>query len=291
MNRLDTKDRAHILHLLKSGESIRSTARIVGTSKNTISKLLIDAGRACAKFHAENVRNVSAIRILCNEIWSFADAKQKSIVPVNVAPEIARDTWTWIALDADSKLIVSYLVGARDSEYAMAFMNDIASRLTNRVQMMTDFHKVYLEAVEGTLGCDVDYAQLVKIYGNPPDTMKGRYLPAGCVEIEDEPEFKDDENRFLEGKNLTMRMHMRRFTRPTNAFSKKVENYVNAVALHSMYYNFMKIHSSPRMTPAMAAGVSDRLWEIDDIVALITADEAKQPPMRGSYKKRVQISA
>ena len=291
MNKLDAKIRGQILHMLCEGQSIRSISRIMGMSKNTISKLLADAGKVCATYHDENVRNVKAERIQCDEIWSFTYAKQKNVKTAKSAPEGAGDTWTWTAIDADSKLIVSYLVGGRDDRYANAFMDDVASRLATRVQMTTDGHRAYLEVVEGAFGCDVDYAQLVKMYGKSPESAKGRYSPAECVgikknKIEGEPDEEHINTSFVERQNLTM--HMRRFTRLTNGFSKKVENHVYAVALHFMYYNFVKIHSSLKVTPAMAAGVTDRLWEISDIVKLLEEKEtAEFPKSRGPYNKDI----
>lgn len=291
MNKLDVKDRARILHLLCEGQSIRAISRFMDVSKNTVSKLLVDAGKVCVEYHDEHVRNVKAARIQCDEIWSFTYAKQKNVKTAKAAPEHAGDAWTWTAIDADSKLIVSYLVGGRDGEYAMAFMDDVAKRLANRVQMTTDGHKAYLEAVEGAFGCDVDYVQLVKIYDEAPEGAKGRYSPAECTgtkknKIEGDPDYKHVSTSYVERQNLTMRMHMRRFTRLTNAFSKKVENHTYTVALHFMYYNFVRMHKSLRMSPAMAAGIADRLWEIGDIVALIEAKEAEKPTKRGPYKKR-----
>jgi IS1 family transposase len=288
MNRLSTEDRARILHLLCEGMSIRAITRLTGASKNTVTKLLIDAGKACAAYHDANVRAVPAKRVQLDEIWSFTYAKQKNVPTAKAAPEAAGDTWTWTAIDADSKLIVSYLVGGRDAEYAMWFMDDLASRLANRVQLTSDGHKAYLEAVEGAFGCDVDYAQLVKMYG-PTITAPGRYSPAECtgakkVRVTGSPDPQEVSTSYVERQNLTMRMHMRRFTRLTNAFSKKVENHAYAVALHMMYYNFVRIHKTLRVTPAMAAGVSDRLWEIGDIAALVDAADAK-PAKRGPYKK------
>jgi IS1 family transposase len=288
MNRLSTEDRARILHLLCEGMSIRAITRLTGASKNTVTKLLIDAGKACAAYHDANVRAVPAKRVQVDEIWSFTYAKQKNVPTAKAAPEDAGDTWTWTAIDADSKLIVSYLVGGRDAEYAMWFMDDLASRLANRVQLTSDGHKAYLQAVEGAFGCDVDYAQLVKLYG-PTLAAPGRYSPAECtgakkIAVMGSPDYSDVSTSYVERQNLTMRMHMRRFTRLTNAFSKKVENHAHAVALHMMYYNFVRIHKTLRVTPAMAAGVSDRLWEIGDIAALVDAAEAK-PTKRGPYKK------
>ena len=288
MNKLTLAERAKILHLLCEGMSIRAITRLTGASKNTVAKLLIDAGKACADYHDANVQNVKAARIQVDEIWSFTYAKQKNVATAKAAPEAAGDTWTWTAIDADSKLIVSYLVGGRDSEYAMEFMDDLASRLANRVQLTSDGHRAYLEAVEGAFGCDVDYAQLVKMYG-PTITAPGRYSPAECtgakkVRVAGSPDPADVSTSYVERQNLTMRMHMRRFTRLTNAFSKKVENHAHAVALHMMYYNFVRMHKTLRMTPAMAAGVTDRLWEIEDIAMLVEAAGAK-PAKRGPYKK------
>ena len=288
MNRLTNEERARILHLLCEGMSIRAITRLTGASKNTVAKLLVDAGKACAAYHDANVRDVKASRIQVDEIWSFTYAKQKNVAMAKDAPEGAGDTWTWTALDADSKLIVSYLVGGRDAEYAMWFMDDLAARLANRVQLTSDGHKAYLEAVEGAFGCDVDYAQLVKLYG-PTTTAPGRYSPAECTgakkfRVEGNPDIDHVSTSYVERQNLTMRMHMRRFTRLTNAFSKKVENHAYAVALHMMYYNFVRIHKTLRVTPAMAAGVTDRLWEIADIAKLVENAEAK-PAKRGPYRK------
>lgn len=291
MNKLDPADRARILHLLCEGQSIRAITRLTGASKNTVIKLLIDAGKACMAYHDAKVRDVKAKRVQVDEIWSFTYAKQKNVAGAKAAPEGAGDTWTWTAIDADSKMILSYFVGGRDGECAMAFMDDLASRLANRVQLTSDGHKAYLEAVEGAFGCDVDYAILNKIYGTVLEAAKGRYSPAVCLgakkeRIEGKPDPAHVSTSYVERSNLTMRMHMRRFTRLTNAFSKKVENHAYAVALHMMYYNFVRIHSKLRITPAMAAGVSDRLWEVADIVALVEAAEtASAPKVRGSYKK------
>lgn len=289
MNKLSIQERAHILHLLCEGMSIRAITRLTGVSKNTVAKLLIDAGKACAAYHEANVREVKAARVQVDEIWSFTYAKQKNVAAAKAAPDHAGDTWTWTAIDADSKMIVSYLVGGRDAEYAMWFMDDLASRLGNRVQLTSDGHRAYLEAVEGAFGCDVDYAQLVKMYGATA-TAPGRYSPAECTGIkkirrEGNPDIDHVSTSYVERQNLTMRMHMRRFTRLTNAFSKKVENHAHAVALHMMYYNFVRIHKTLRVTPAMASGVSDRLWEIADIAMLVEAAEAK-PAKRGPYRKR-----
>jgi IS1 family transposase len=295
MNKLTTQDRARILHLLCEGQSIRAITRLTGASKNTIAKLLCDAGRTCLTYHDATVRDVKAKRIQVDEIWSFTYAKQKNVAAAKAAPMHAGDTWTWTAIEADTKLIVSYFVGGRDGECAMWFMDDLRSRLANRVQLTSDGHKAYLEAVEGAFGADIDYAMINKIYGTAPEAAKGRYSPAECIgvkkeRIEGNPDPAHVSTSYAERQNLTMRMHMRRFTRLTNAFSKKVEHHAYAVALHMMYYNFVRLHSKLRVTPAMAAGVSDRLWEVSDIVALIEAAEAK-PVKRGPYKKsQPQIS-
>jgi IS1 family transposase len=291
MNKLSTEDRARILHLLCEGQSIRAVTRLTGASKNTVTKLLIDAGKACWAYHDANVRNVRAKRVQVDEIWSFTYAKQKNVATAKAAPADAGDTWTWTAIEADTKMIVSYFVGGRDGECAMWFIDDLRARLANRVQLTSDGHKAYLEAVEAAFGCDVDYAQLVKIYGAAPESAKGRYSPAECTgakkeKIEGNPDPAHVSTSYVERNNLTMRMHMRRFTRLTNAFSKKVENHSYAVALHMMYYNFVRVHSKLRMSPAMAAGVAERLWEVADIVALVEAEEAKSvPAKRGPYKR------
>ncbi|WP_192177393.1 helix-turn-helix domain-containing protein [Mesorhizobium amorphae] len=291
MNKLDTKTRSQILHMLCEGQSIRAITRVMGMSKNTVAKLLSDAGAVCAEYQDQALRNLTSKHIQVDEIWSFTYVKQKNVATAKAAPEGAGDTWTWTAIDADTKLVMSWLVGGRDSEYAMAFMDDLSRRLANRVQLTSDGHRAYLEAVEGAFGGDIDYAMLIKLYGASPDSAKDRYSPAECTgarkeRIEGNPDIKHVSTSFAERQNLTMRMHMRRFTRLTNGFSKKVEALANAVALHFMYYNFVRIHATLRMTPAMAAGVTGKLWEIADIVSLIEAKESEKPVVRGSYKKR-----
>ncbi len=292
MNRLSHEDRVRIISQLCEGMSIRAITRTTGASKNTIAKLLGDAGRACMAYHDEHVRNVTAARVQVDEIWSFTYAKAKNVPTAKAAPEGAGDTWTWTALDADSKMIISYLVGGRDAEYAVEFIQDLSDRLANRVQLTSDGLNAYIGAVEDAFGDDIDFAQLVKVYGNVPGGA-GRYSPPECIgaakrRIRGRPDIDHVSTSYVERQNLTMRMHMRRFTRLTNAFSKKVENHAYAVALHFMYYNFVRIHGKLRMSPAMAAGVTDRLWEVSDIVALVeAADPAPKP--RGPYKTK-QIS-
>ena len=291
MNKLSSADRAKILHLLCEGSSIRSVTRLLNVGKNTVIRLMIDAGKACAAYHDEQAQNLTCKRIQVDEIWSFTYAKQKNVAKAKAAPDGAGDTWTWTAIDADSKFIASWFVGGRDGECAMWFMDDLRSRLANRVQLTSDGHRAYLEAVEGAFGADIDYAQLVKMYGASPESAKGRYSPAECTgikktPIEGKPDPKHISTSYVERSNLTMRMHMRRFTRLTNAFSKKVENHAHSMALFTTYYNFVKIHKTLRMSPAMAAGVSARLWEMSDIVALVEANEAAATfrNVRGPYK-------
>lgn len=294
MNKLSSQERARILHLLCEGNSIRSVTRLMNVGKNTVSRLMIDAGKVCAAYHDEHVRNLKAKRIQVDEVWSFVYAKQKNVKDAKAAPDGAGDAWTWTALDADSKLIAAYFVGDRDGECAMWFIDGLRQRLANRVQLTSDGHKAYLEAVEAAFGADVDYAMLVKMYGNAPESSKGRYSPADCTgikktTIEGKPDPAHVSTSYVERSNLTFRMQNRRFTRLTNGFSKKLENHAYSVALFVMFYNFCRIHKTLRVSPAMAAGVSDRLWEVADIVALIEAEEAKVvPAKRGPYKKSAE---
>ena len=274
MNKLDQKARAQILHLLCEGSSIRAVTRLTGASKNTVAKLMVEAGKACAEYHDKTVRNVKARRIQCDEIWSFTYAKAKNVKTAKAAPDGAGDTWTWTAIDADSKLMVTWWVGDRSSSTGLLFLRDLKSRLANRVQLTTDGHGAYLEAVDHTFGEDVDYAMLIKLYGPAPDSAKGRYSPAECIgarkkDISGSPDPDHISTSFAERQNLNMRMHIRRFTRLTNAFSKKFENHAHNVALFTTYYNFVRIHKTLRVTPAMAAGVTDKLWEIGDIVNVL----------------------
>ena len=279
MNKLPTAKRAQILEMLVEGMSMRAVSRITGASINTVTKLLVEAGEACAAYHDETVRDVTASRVQCDEIWAFCYAKEKNVKTAKAAPEGAGDVWTWTGLDADSKMILSYEVGDRSGETAIEFMDDLRARLANRVQLTTDGHKAYLEAVEGAFGDDVDFAQLVKLYGDTPEGQR-RYSPATCVgtrkrRVTGKPVRADVSTSYVERQNLTMRMGMRRFTRLTNAFSKKIENHLHMLSLYFVHYNCVRIHKSLRVTPAMAASVSDTLHDMEWIVGLIDARAPK----------------
>lgn len=273
MNKLSNSRRAQILRALVEGNSIRATCRMTGAAKGTVLKLLVDAGRACAAYQHAHLRDLPCARIQCDEIWSFVGAKQDNLTDEQRGQFGRGDVWTWTALDADTKLVPCWLVSTRDGGAASEFITDLRSRLSRRVQLTTDGHKAYLSAVEDAFGADVDYAMLVKIYGSDPQGEK-RYSPAECIgcqqqAIQGKPDSKHISTSFVERQNLTMRMRMRRFTRLTNAFSKKVEKHAAAVALHFMNYNFCRIHQSLRVTPAMAAGVTAKLWDVEDIVGLL----------------------
>jgi IS1 family transposase len=272
MNRLSIAGRAAILGMLVEGNSLRSCSRLADVSINTVTKLLVDLGAACEQFHDERVRNVRVHRLQADEIWCFIGAKAKNVTPEKKA-EGWGDVWTWTGLDADTKLCVSYLVGGRDGGWAKEFTQDCARRIKGRVQITTDGHKAYLEAVEDAFGADIDYAQLQKIYGAPSDAEMRRYSPAKCIGadqkvVSGDPDPKHVSTSYVERHNLTMRMGMRRFTRLTNGFSKKIENHIAIIAIHAVYYNFARIHKTLRITPAMVAGLSDHVWSLEEIVLL-----------------------
>lgn len=294
MNKLSSEERAKILHLLCEGMSIRAVTRLTGKSKNTVTKLLNDAGAALGAYQDRVLRNLACESVQVDEIWSFCYAKERNVPTAKAAPEGAGDVWTWTAIDADTKLVFSVMVGGRDEEIAEDFLRDIHDRLAGeRVQITSDGYSVYRRAVKRTFGECVDYGQVVKIYGGGASgsgSGGGRYSPAGLTRVEYKPVIGNPDptrmnTSYVERQNLTMRMHMRRFTRLTNAFSKKIENHVNAISLHFAYYNFVRIHKTLKMSPAMAAGVETRLWEMADLVSVVEAAE-KAPAARGPYKKK-----
>lgn len=297
MRRLDKKTRVLITKLLVEGNSVRSTARIADVSKNTVLKLLVMLGEVCLEYQDKALRDLPCNRLELDEIWSFCYSKQKNVPEEMKGHFGVGDVWTWTAIDAETKLVPSWLVSSRDGDAAALFVQDLADRLSQRVQLTSDGHAVYLQAVEDAFGSDVDYAMLIKKYGGEgsnknPET---RYSPAECNGTEREVITGDPNpdlicTSYVERQNLTMRMSMRRFTRLTNAFSKKVENHAHAIALHFMYYNFCRIHRTLRVTPAMAAGVTDRLWEVADIVQMVIdredAEEKAKGPRRTRGKKK-----
>lgn len=273
MNTLTTEQRVKVISALVEGNSIRATVRMTGVAKNTIVKLLAQIGKACAEYQDDKLRGLGCRRIQCDEIWSFCYAKQKN-VPLDKQGKFGYgDIWTWVALCPDTKLVVSWHVGTRFAESARTFMQDLASRLSRRVQLTTDGHRVYVEAVESAFGADIDYSMLVKLYGSEaePDS---RYSPPECISckivpIIGNPDPKHISTSHIERQNLTVRMQARRFTRLTNAFSKKIENHWYAIALHFMHYNFCRVHQTLRVTPAMEAGVSDHVWTIEELVSML----------------------
>jgi IS1 family transposase len=281
MNQLTTAKRAQVVAALVEGNSVRATVRMTGVCKDTVLKLLCDLGKVCAAYHDKAVRNVPSQHVQCDEIWSFCYAKAKN-VPEQKKIEGAGDVWTWAAIDADSKLVISHLCGKRDAQWAYSFMEDLASRVASRIQITTDGHRAYAEAVEGAFGMDVDYAMLIKLYGAPSDNPETRYSPAMCIgtrtaTLSGRPDPQHISTSFVERQNLTMRMHMRRFTRLTNAFSKKFENLEAAVGLHYMHYNFCRVHQTLRVTPAMESGLASHVWSLEELVGLLS----QQPKVSG----------
>ncbi|NOT97034.1 MAG: IS1 family transposase [Nitrospira sp.] len=274
MNKLTQAKRVQIISALVEGNSIRATCRMTGAAKGTVLKLLVDLGKACAAYQDRTLRNLPCKQIQCDEIWSFCYAKEKNVSEEMKGTLGFGDVWTWTAIDAGSKLIVSFLVGGRTADYAKKFIDDLASRLAHRVQLTTDGHKAYLTAVERAFGSEVDYAMLEKIYNAPPTQGTTRYSPAECcgtkkIKVKGNPDMALASTSFVERQNLTMRMSMRRMTRLTNAFSKKIENQAHAVALHFMHYNFARVHQTLRVTPAMEAGVTDHIWSLEELAGLV----------------------
>jgi IS1 family transposase len=281
MNRLSSEDRAHALQLLCEGMSIRAVTPVTRFSKTTVSKLVVDAGKAAAWYQDRVFQSLTCKRLQVDEIWGFVAAKQKNVETMKRPQSDAGDAWLWLATDADTKLVPCWHVGTRDSDAAMEFIDDLAARLANRVQLTTDGYKAYLYAVDAAFGGEVDFARLVKLYGTAPESAKGRYSPAECTgiiktRVIGDPDMKHVSTSYAERNNLNIRMHSRRMTRLTNAFSKKMENHAHAMALHFLYYNFVRIHKTLKVTPAMAAGVTDRLWEVSDMVGVLEAWEANQ---------------
>ncbi len=287
MNYLNNAERARIVSCLVEGNSINAISRMLGFSTNTITKLLVQMGEACRAYHDEHVTGVKSKRVQCDEIWSFVGAKMANATEEQVANGWG-DAWTWTALDADSRLVISYLVGQRGAAWAKVFMEDVASRVCTRIQITTDGHRAYAEAVEGAFGMDVDYAKLIELYG-PDSSLDRRYSTGECIGTQTavlagSPGPNHISTSYVERLNLTTRMQIRRFTRLTNGFSKKWENHEAAVALHFLHYNFCRIHKTLRVTPAMEAGLSGHVWTVDELVALLPEPVAKK---RGSYKPRI----
>ena len=274
MNKLNPEKQKLVIKCLVDGNSIRATVRITGVAKNTVVKLLADIGKACAEYQDKTLRNLTCKKIQCDEIWAFCYAKEKNVPKDKKGVFGFGDVWTFTAIDADSKLVPSWHIGRRDIDNATAFMQDLAGRLKNKIQLTTDGHRMYIEAVESAFGGEIDFSQLIKIYGKSPHESETRYSPAECIgtekhKVSGNPKEKHVSTSYVERQNLTMRMNMRRFTRLTNGFSKKIENMFYATSLYFMYYNFCRIHQTLRVTPAMEAGVTDRLWEIEDIISLL----------------------
>jgi IS1 family transposase len=273
MNQLKTTKRTQIIAALVEGNSINATCRMLGVGKHTVLRLLEDAGCACAAYHDVMVRGVRANRVQCDEIWAFVLGKDKNLTLGQVQAGFG-SVWTWTAIDADSKLIISYMVGDRGAQTAQAFMRDVASRIENRIQLTTDGHRVYAEAVEDAFGSEIDYAMLVKLYGASGENPESRYSPASCIGcrtgvLSGDPNPKYISTSYVERQNLSMRMGMRRFTRLTNGHSKKVENHGHQVALYFFHYNFCRVHSTLRVTPAMEAGLTDHVWTLEELCALL----------------------
>jgi IS1 family transposase len=288
MNRLDRERRKQVIAALVEGNSIRATVRMTGVAKNTVAKLLFDLGTVCSIYQDRELRDLPCERIQCDEIWAFVGAKQRNVTPENRAQGWG-DIWTWVGMDADTKLVASYHVGSRSTEDAAEFMRDLAGRLRHRVQLTTDGHAPYSLAVPVDFQNDVDFAMLIKVYGSATKEEQRRYSPAVCLGQDKQPRIGSPDpdhisTSYVERQNLTMRMGMRRFTRLTNAFSKKVENLTAAVSLHFFHYNFCRVHKTLGTTPAVAVGVTDHVWTLEEMIGLLEAAEAT-PTRRGSYEK------
>ena len=293
MNRLTTEDRVRVVSALVEGSSINSTVRMTGTTKPTILKLIGQLGEACGAFHDREVRDLPCRRVQCDELWAFCHCKARNVRPELQGVVGVGDVWTWTAIDADTKLMVAWSIGTRDGSYAAEFMNDVAARLRGRVQLTTDGHAAYLDAVSDAFGTNIDYAQLIKLYG-PVPAPAGRYSPAACIGIDKRPvsgvpDRKHVSTSFVERSNLTVRMGLRRYTRLTNGFSKKLENHIAMTTIFFTYYNYCRVHQTLRVTPAMEAGLTDRVWEIADLIALVESEEtaaiAAGALRRGPYQK------
>ena len=272
MNKLNRTKQTQVIAALVEGNSINSTVRMTGVSKVTILKLLADLGPRCADYQDRLFRNLKCRRIQCDEIWAFCYAKEKNVPAEKKGHFGYGDVWTWVAVDADTNLVPSFLVGNRDGHSAKMFIDDLAGRLAHRVQLTTDGLRAYLDAVEDSFGCEIDYAQLIKIYSASQEEV--RYSPAECIGCETKkvmgnPDSKHISTSYVERQNLSMRIGMRRFTRLTNGFSKKIENHVYAVALFYMHYNFCRVHQTLRVTPAMEAGITDHVWTIEEMLGNI----------------------
>ncbi|MGH6985379.1 MAG: IS1 family transposase [Caulobacteraceae bacterium] len=294
MNKLPLAKRVQILSMLCEGSSMRSISRVADVSINTVTKLLVDAGETCLALHDEMVRGVKAQRVQADEIWSFCYAKARNVATASKPVEGAGDVWTWTAMDAETKLMISYFVGDRSSASAMILADDMRARIASeRIQLTTDAHSAYPRAIEEAFGADADYATLEKVYRTDPAAARGRYSPPVCIgthtrTVEGAPDPRHVSTSYVERANLSIRMQNRRFTRLTNAFSKKFQNHVHALALYFVFYNFVRIHKTLRMTPAMAAGISSTLWTMEDIAERI---EARRPKTgkRGPYKKHAKV--
>jgi IS1 family transposase len=274
MNRLATDKRTAVIAALVEGSSINATCRMTGVAKHTVLKLLKDMGCAAASYHNDRVMNLRVRRVQCDEIWAFVYAKQKNVTMEQMVEKGYGDVWTWTAIDADTKLIISYMLGDRGAPTAQLFIRDLAKRISNRFQLTTDGHRIYADAVENAFGADIDYAMLVKLYGASNDNPESRYSPATCIGcrtgvLAGDPDPDHISTSYVERSNLSMRMGMRRFTRLTNGFSKKLENHGHAVALYFMHYNFCRVHKTLRVTPAMEAGLTDHVWEIEELLDLL----------------------